>query len=224
MKSTQAALAVTATSLALASASSAQAGITITQSAAAAPTYSNSVMFTSPAGFNLPTNTWAAEGLSSVVGYDTGSCNVLNLFAVEDGDGNQIYPWAPDSNVLYSPWGIEITFAQAVSSVSFQAWGNGGEPGFFGGAYVNLYDGDYTPGSEVGSGAFTAAWGGVGDTWFNITTTDGSQFDRLVFSNNAMGLPEQFISQISWTNVPGPGSLALIGLAGLVGGRRRRDA
>jgi hypothetical protein len=67
----------------------------------------------------------------------------------------------------------------------------------------------------------TGAWGGIGNTWYNITTTGGSTFKNVVIYNNGF---DQFsyVDNLSWNVVPGPGSLALLGFAGLVGSRRRR--
>ena len=212
MKALQAAIVGAAIGISMCVATTAQAAYAISLGAGPGPFYTNSVVFDAPAGNNLPTNTWAAQGISSVVGFDTGMASVLNLTAN--------HPWAPNTNVLWSPWGLEITFAQAVTSVSFQGWGNGGNATpFGGGTFVTLKNND----TQLLSQGFTAAWGGTGNTWYNITTTGGDSFNRVVFNSNLFaGLPEQFISQITWTNVPGPGSLALLGLAGVVGGRRRR--
>lgn len=208
----KASMAAAAVAITMSAAPAAHAGYSIVQGASA-PTYANTVVFNSPVGNNLPTNTWAAQGISSVVGYDTGFASVTNM--------NPANPWAPNTNVLYSPWGLEITFDQQVTSVSFRGWGNGGTPGpFGGGTFVTLKQNN----TDLFGAGFNAAWGGVGNEWFNVTTTAGSTFNRIVFSSNLFaGLPQQFISQMSWTTaVPAPGAMALLGLAGVVGSRRRR--
>jgi len=76
-------------------------------------------------------------------------------------------------------------------------------------------------GSVVGSGSFTGAWGGVGNSWYNITTTGGSTISHVAIYNNGF---DQFdyVDNISWTTTPTPGAMSLLGLAGLTGLRRRR--
>ena len=80
------------------------------------------------------------------------------------------------------------------------------------------------PTSPEGSGSidgtvFNPAWGGIGDTWFNITATGGDSFSHIVIAG--MGFfPETFVDNLSWNTVPAPGAIALLGL-GLVRGRRR---
>jgi len=194
-------------------ADTASAAVNIANTLAQAPTYSTTLTFDEaggPTGLVAP-NSFAALGISSIVG---GSQN-LNV-----ANGTSFYPWAPSNRVGYGNFGIHINFSTDLTEFSAQVWDNGGNPGPFGGLYFNLRDN----GVLVGSGAFSGPFGGVGNTWFNITTTAGTVFDEISFGGNAFGFPETMVDNMSWNAVPAPGALALLGLAGMVGSRRRRLA
>jgi len=199
---------------ALTVAAAANAGYTVTQSTAAAPTYANTLNFDEaggPTGF-VSSNAWTGYGISSIQDQDTGT----GAYVIP----GSTFPWMTNtSNVLYGAWGIDITFAQPVTHFSFQLWGNSGTPSFFGGGtgvFVTNSSGDI-----LGGDVYTAAWGGVGKTWFNIEATGGDTITRVLIPGFGQGLPEQMIDNLSWNTVPGPGAVALLAL-GLAGRGRRR--
>lgn len=198
-------------------ASVASADYTITQQSAAAPTYTNTLNFDGPGAptGSLPGDTWSSIGITEIT-TGTGDPNV--------GDFSAGLPWINDGNALAGPFGVFMTFDSPLSEMSLQVWDPSGAPSFFGGG-LNIVL--FNDGAEVGNLGIqngtlaTPAWGGLGDSWFNITTTDGMSFDEvriLGFGN----FPETIIDNLSWNAVPAPSGAALAGLAGLVGLRRRR--
>jgi hypothetical protein len=80
----------------------------------------------------------------------------------------------------------------------------------------------FDDGVEVASSFVTPAWGGIGDTWFDITADGGDVFDEVRILGWGFS-PTTYADNLSWDVVPGPGSLALLAVAGLVSRRRRRD-
>ena len=190
----------------------ASAAITVTQQAGPAPTYGTTLNFDElggPTGPNVPGNSWTGIGITSLISGE-GSNFVGNL----SGD----FPWLPNNNVYAAPFGAFINYANDLSALSVQAWDPSGPPSPFGGGLgVFVFD----DGVEVGSGFFTPAWGGVGNTWYNITTTGGSKFDEVRILGFGFS-PTTYVDNLSWNVVPAPGAFALLGLAGLVGCGRRR--
>jgi hypothetical protein len=190
----------------------ASAAVTITQSAAPAPTYGTTLNFDEvggPIGI-APPNSWASIGLASIDSGVGGGGFVGNL--------NDTFPWLPDNNVLVGPFGVFMTFSTELTEFSAQVW-DSGSPGPFGGGLgvVVLNDGVELSFELFGE----PSWGGIGDSWFNITTTGGAMFDEvriLGFGSNT----ETYIDNMSWNAVPGPGSLALLAVASLFGRKRRR--
>jgi uncharacterized protein (TIGR03382 family) len=188
------------------------AAVSVVQQTGPAPTYSTTLNFDEPGGptgLDVPSNSWVGIGITSFVS-GTGSNAVDNFSGAS--------PWLPNNNSYWAPFGAFINFNADMSAFSIQAWDTSGPAGPFGGGMGIFVLDD---GVEVGSGFFSPAWGGVGDTWYNITTTDGSKFDEVRILGFGFS-PETFVDNLSWNAVPGPGSLALLGLAGLVGSRRRR--
>jgi hypothetical protein len=140
------------------------------------------------------------------------------------GDGGVVDDW--DS--VYGPWGLGdamshwgsfgtfLSFDYDVQEMSFQVWNNGTDP-FWGGIGVYLFN----DGNEVAFLGTIPAWAGEGDSWFNITTTDGDAFDEVRIIDwdfSSLGI---FTDNYSWNQVPSPGALALLSLAGIVARRRR---
>ena len=80
------------------------------------------------------------------------------------------------TNSYYGPFGVFIEFGNDLSEMSFEAWDSSGPPSPFGGGMgVFVFDN----GVESGSGFFTPAFAGVGDSAFDITTSGGMVFDEV---------------------------------------------
>lgn len=195
-------------------AGSASASFVITQQAAPAPTYSNLITFDEPGTPTgvVPNSTWSDLGITITDG--------VNPNAVVVGDVSGTFPWINTGNVAEGAFGIQLAWDSAVTELSFQAWDPSGPPTpFGGGVFVVLFDEND---NELQSGAFTGAWGGLGSTWFNITTSGASSFRRAVIFNNSFGNSTSWVDNISWNAVPTPGALALLAIGALGAGRRRR--
>lgn len=188
------------------------AAISVVRTAAPAPTYATTLNFDEPGGptGSVPTNSYAGIGIS-VIQSGTGDGFVGNF--------NGAFPWLPNNNAMAGPFGIFINYSTDLTSFSIQAWDSGTSGPFGGGFGVAVLNDGVEVGFEFYS---TTAWGGIGNTWYNITTTGGSVFDEvrlLGFGNNT----ETFVDNLSWNVIPTPGALALLGLAGFTSlGRRRR--
>ena len=197
-------------------ATTAPAAFTITQQAAAAPTYSNVITFDEPGTpVGVVNKNWWADNLGMAVTIE----DAVNPNAVAISDPAEA--WLGTGNVAGGIFGIyQIVFTGGnATSMSFQAWDSSGAPNFFGnGLRVVLLDANN---NQLANQAFTGAWGGVGNSWFNVTTTDGSSFSKVAIYNNTSFHPT-YVDNVSW-NVPGPGALALFGLAGVIRRGRRRS-
>ena len=190
----------------------AMASITITQSGVAAPTYTTTLNFDEPGGptgNDVPANAWAAShNITSVV--SGAGANSVNDNSASTGQGTNSY---------WGPFGVFINFGQDLTAMSLQAWDNSGSPTPFGGgaAMVALNDG-----LEVGFLFVTPAFGGVGQSWYDITTTGGSVFDEVRFLGFGFA-PNSYVDNLSWNAVPEPTSLSLLALGAIgVLARRRR--
>lgn len=191
----------------------APATITITQSASPAPTYSNLITFDEQ---GTPTGLVAGSYWQSGYGVTiTDGVNAPNT-VIDDVTGT--FSWLGTGNVDVGTFGVFLTFDQDVSEMSFQAWDPSGPPDFFGnGLTVFVLD----PDDNIIDGAqFTGAWGGIGDTWFDVVATGGDEFRKAVIFNNSFD-PTTYIDNLSFNVVPGPGALCALAL-GLAGGTRRR--
>ncbi len=192
----------------------ATANITITQGTSA-PTYSSVLNFDepgAPTGNNLPGDSWTAWGMAELVSGEGSNF-------VGDPVGNPALAWAAGDNIFYGTFGAYMTLDTDVTEFSMQYWDSSGPATFSGGGALVVALND---GVEVGSLFIdNPAWGGFGDSWFNIVATDGMVFDEV----RALGFgffPEAVVNNLSWNAVPTPGAGALMGIAGLATLRRRR--
>ncbi|MCA9292093.1 MAG: hypothetical protein KDA25_13255 [Phycisphaerales bacterium] len=139
------------------------------------------------------------------------------------GGGGQVADFDPgwglgDGQSWLGPFGAFMTFDTDLTGMSLEVWDPSGPPTPFGGGLGVFI---FNDGVEVGSLFVEPAWGGLGDTWFNIVGDGGDVFDEVRILG--FGFPaDTYIDNLSWNVVPGPGALALFGVAGLA--RRRRRA
>lgn len=196
--------------------SAAQAEIQFTQSATQTPTYGTTLNFDEAGGPTgvVDANAWqAGYGLQMSDGLGPSTY-------VGDLNNTLGYPWLPTDNAAFGYFGIYLKFDQAVTNLSFQAWDNSGDPSPFGGGFlIFLLNEDQS--SYAQSDTWTPAWGGLGDTWYDVSASNGDSFDYVLITGFGFS-PETAIDNISWNVVPTPGALAMLGIAGLAS-RRRRD-
>lgn len=199
--------------LAAGTASSAMATYNIAQSGAAAPTYGTTLNFDepgTPTGI-VPANTWAGIGVTELQAGD-GQPVVGDNDAVFGGWG------LGSGNSFFGNFGVFMTFDTDLDGFSTQVWDPSGPPSpFGGGAAVFILD----DGVEVSAFAFEPAWGGLGDTWLNITATGGMVFDEVRILGFGFG-PTTVVDNLSWNAVPAPGAAALLAIGGIASARRRR--
>jgi len=182
--------------------SSAMAALTITQQAGPAPTYAVTLNFDEPGGptgANVPNNSWAGAPWQIPIFQSGEGSNFVGDLSGATGQG---------TNAYYGPYGVFINFANDLTEMSFQGWDSSGPPSPIGGgaAVIALKNGN-----EVGSIFVTPAWGGAGDSWFNITTDGGTVFDELRFLGFGF-FPESVVDNLSWNPVPEPATLSILAL------------
>lgn len=198
----------------LAMCASARADVTITQGATA-PVYSgNQITFDEvgdPVGAIANDAYLASHGVSFMAGTGEGG-------VVQDWDA--VYgPWGLGSgNSHWGNFGTFVSFTEDLTEMSFDAWNNDQDPFFGGISIIALNDG-----VEVANMFTMPSWAGVGDAGFNITTTGGDVFDEVRIIDWGFSSFGMFTDNYSWNAVPAPGALALLGLAGVAGRRRRRS-
>ncbi len=190
------------------------AGYTIIQQNGAAPTYSQTLNFDEPGG---PTGIISQAAFSSI-----------GLADLNAGDGQPVVadhtaspgggPWIGSGNSFFGNFGVFMTFDTDLTDFSAQFWDPSGTPSPFGGGMgIFIFD----DGVEVGNAFVTPAWGGLGDSWFDIKGTGGMVFDEIRVLGFGFG-PTTFMDNASWNGIPEPGALALLSLgAALLAGRRR---
>lgn len=190
--------------------STALAGFTVTQGDSA-PTYDVTLNFDEPGG---PTGLVAQDAWLDSHGV------LINSGAGDPavGDNSGFYPWINDGNSMFCNFGLFFTSTQDLTAFSVQLWDPSGPPSPFGGGLVVALFNDGQKLDFVGG--FTPAWGGIGESWFNIVATDGMVFDEVRMLGFGFG-PTTFVDNLSWTPVPAPGAFAVLGLAGLLNRRRR---
>lgn len=199
----------------IAAAVPARATVTVVNQTAAAPTYSVTLNFDEaggPTGNNVANNSWAGAPWNIPV-FSSGDvvANDVADHSTLTGQGTNSY---------YGPNGVFINFSQPMSALSFQGWDSSGPASPFGGGATAIA---LSNGVEVASWFGTPAFGGIGKTWFDITTTDGSTFDEVRFLG--FGFPDDtVVDNLSWNTapVPEPTSLASLGVVTLGALRRRR--
>jgi hypothetical protein len=191
----------------------AAADVMIMQSAAPAPTYSTVLNFDEPGGptgANVPNNSWAGAPWNIPVFQSGEGSNFVGDLSGATGQG---------TNAYYGPYGVFINFGDDLTEMSFQGWDSSGPPSpFGGGALVYLLDN----GNDVGFLSVTPAWGGAGDSWFNITTSGGTVFDEMRWLGFGF-FPESVVDNLSWNVVPEPASLMLFAFGVLALVRRRMN-
>lgn len=200
--------------LALTLGASAHATVTITRGASA-PTYSSTLTFDEvggPTGMNLPAGSFAAYGMAEI--YSGEGSNNVGSYASTPG-----LQWLGADNVFYGPFGVFMEIGEDVTAFSLEFWDSSGPPTFSGGGAGILV---FNDGVQVGSlFGINPAFGGFGDSWFNIVATDGMVFDEV----RAVGFgffPQSYVDNLSWQVVPTPGAAALLTLSGAATLRRRR--
>jgi hypothetical protein len=135
----------------------------------------------------VPTDSWAALGLVEMQAGD-GVPQVGDWDAANGGWG------LGDGLSFFGNFGVFMTFDSDLAAISFEVWDPSGPPGPFGGGLaIFLFD----DGVEVASGFFTPAWGGIGDSWYDITVDGGDAFDEV----RVLGFgffPTTYMDNISW--------------------------
>jgi hypothetical protein len=193
-------------------AAQAPASITITQGASA-PTYSgHHLNFDepgTPTGVVSP-DTWAvSHGITELQAGD--GVPVVDNFTAD-------LPWVGSGNSFFGNFGVFMSFSQGVTEMSFQAWDPSGPPSPFGGGFaVLIVDADE---NILASYSGEPAWGGIGDSWINITADGGDTFDDV----RVLGFgffPTTYVDDLSWNTIPEPTSAALLALGALAVVRRR---
>lgn len=193
------------------------AQVTITQGNSA-PSYATTLNFDEPGGpvsnpifSSLPNTSW--QGTHGIILDSQDSVQRVGVYGAATGN-----PWLPANNTFMGGFGMNVTFDQGVTEFSLQHWDNSGPGGPFGGGFrIDIYDGAAAVGSLFG----TPAWGSNDNSWIDLVAGAGTSFDRVEISGFGSS-PMVFADNMSWNTVPAPGSLALMGLGGLIATRRRR--
>ncbi|MFQ5424216.1 MAG: PEP-CTERM sorting domain-containing protein [Phycisphaerae bacterium] len=188
-------------------------GIIITQGTSA-PTYATTLNFDEPGG---PTGFVAPDAWSISHGITELQAGDLSP---QVGDFTTNFgPWVGTGNSFFGNFGVFITWANDLTEFSTQLWDPSGPPGPFGGGLSVFV---FNNGTQVASGSFEPAWGGIGNSWFDVTTNTGSTFNEVRLLGFGFD-PTTFVDDLSWNVVPEPGSLLLFsGVIGFTLLRRRR--
>ena len=185
------------------------ADIAVTQTNDPATTYATTLNFDAAATGAAATDAWAGLGLASI---DAGAGGGV----VVDDWSSIVGPWIGTGNSILGNFGIFMTFGDDLTNFSGQIWDPSGGPPLGGfGVFV------FNDGVEVANSIIEPAWGGVGDSWIDISATDGMVFDEVRLLGFGFD-PSTFADNLSWNSVPAPSGLAVLGLGGMVMTRRRR--
>ena len=198
---------------ALALSSMAMGAYTITQGTTA-PTYGDYQLDFDqpgdPTGAIVGDEWYGSHGITLGSGVGDGG-SVDDWDATYGGNG-----WLGAGNSHWGSFGTFITFDGPVGEFSLEVWNNGTDP-FFGGIGVYVFQ----QGVEVGFIGGTPAWNGAGMQAWDIVATDGDWFDEVRIIDWDFASFGIYTDNYSWNDVPAPGALALLGLAGLARRRRR---
>lgn len=188
----------------------ANADITVLQGASGT-TYGTTLNFDEVGGPTGATaaNAWAGIGLADMQAGDSAPF-------VSDASG--IFPWINSGNSFYGNFGVFMTFDSDLTNFSGQFWDPSGDPSPFGGG-MGIFV--FNDGNQVADLFVTPAWGGLGDTWIDVSATDGMVFDEIRVLGFGFG-PTTYADNLSWNAVPTPGALGMLAIAGVASTRRRR--
>lgn len=197
----------------VAAANSAFADINVTQSAAQAPTYATTLNFDEVGGpvGAIPPDSFAGLGLAYLQSGE-GSTVV--------GDNDAGAGWGlGQGNSFFGAWGVFMNFSNELTNFSAQIWDPSGPPTFMGGGLGVFI---FNDGVEIANSfEHTPAWGGLGDTWFDISATNGDTFDEVRILGFGF-FPTTVMDNASWNMVPAPGAAGLLAFGAIAGLRRRR--
>ena len=168
---------------------------------------------------------WASGGGATSMFFDIASEN-FNFYETGYGSPGVVYAWDEAAVDDENPWGMNATGAvdliavdpasKVLSALEFQI---SGYENYTSESIVRVYADD----SLVFSGAFSLA--GNSEIEIVSLTFDESSSVRIELDNTSpwawTGLDNIAVSSAT---VPAPGAIALLGLTGIVGGRRRRTA
>ena len=164
----------------------------------------------------VPMDPWTYYQASDGITFTSGN----GFLMAEDWDTLEgIAGGTGEGNQLNGGFNIAMHFDAPVSEVSWQGWANGNGPPF-GGMFVVLLLEGVEVYAEFG---LPVPFGTDVDSWYSAVGTDGMVFDELRFGNGAFNSFNTYMDNVTFNNVPAPGALALLGLAGVLGGRRRRS-
>jgi hypothetical protein len=190
-------------------------GYTITQGSSANIYTGFSLNFDEPGGPTGPVATTAWLGSHGLT-IDAGD----GAPQVDNWDIAHAAGWGlGDNNSFFGNFGVFMTFDSDLDALSLELWDPSGPPSPFGGGLSVFL---FNDGVEVSSASVEPAWGGFGDSWFDIMASGGDVFDEIRILGFGFE-PTTYADNLSWnTAIPAPGSLALLALAGVVGRRRNR--
>jgi uncharacterized protein (TIGR03382 family) len=197
------------------------AGYVVTQTLAAPTQYTEKTANFDEAfafvGAQNPYTSYSSINGLTVEGLN-GGCATGNWNALHNMNGG----FGSLGNSIYGGLGISLKFNKDIDALSFQGWADGSS-GFQAGMSVFIKN----DGVQVGNAFFASsvAFGSNANlekSWYNVTGTDGAYFDEIVFYNAAFNSFTTYADNLSWENIPAPGAMALLGLAGAVARRRRR--
>lgn len=190
----------------LANSVSAIGAVNVTQGATG-PTYATTLTFDepgTPAGL-VATDYWHdSKGVDFQVFEFPGQKPLISNVTATPG-----YGWLGTGNSAYGDYGFELDFVSPLTAFSGSVYDPSGPPTFFGGGFVvDIMSGA----TDLNANAYTAAWGGVGKPVFNVTTTAGSTFNKVILFGNGQD-PTTYIDNLSWTVAVSPEPTSLLALA-----------